>query len=76
MTHIPKRPINEAFHKAAPFLNIIYVLFGAVALFAWLGNQADKTWDKSPLFIIIGVFLGLILGFYNMIKVVQQMERK
>jgi len=68
--------MSEAYHKAAPFLNIVYVLFGAVGLFAYLGYLIDDKWDTRPLGIILGVLLGFALGMYNMIKVIQQMERR
>jgi F0F1-type ATP synthase assembly protein I len=68
--------VTEAFHKAAPFLNIVYVLFGSVGLFAYLGYTIDLHWNTSPVCIILGVFLGFGLGLYNMIKVIQQLERK
>ncbi|MGD9898374.1 MAG: AtpZ/AtpI family protein [Calditrichaceae bacterium] len=68
--------LNKAFHKAAPYLNIGYVLTGSVIFFAVAGNWVDKKFDHQPLFLIIGVFVGLILGFYNMIKVIQELERK
>lgn len=78
MTQEKKRSgvISEAFHKAAPFLSIVYVLFAAVGLFAYLGYVIDEKWDTSPVFIVCGVLLGFALGMYNMVKVIQQLERK
>jgi F0F1-type ATP synthase assembly protein I len=69
-------PVNESFRKAGPFLNIVYVLIGAVGLFTCIGYFLDQKWNVSPLFLLIGIFIGLGLGFYNMIKVIQQMERR
>ncbi len=71
-----KSDLNNAFHKATPYLNIGYVLIGSVVFFAIVGNWFDKKFDYQPLFLIIGLFVGLILGFYHMIKVIQELERK
>jgi len=78
MSALKKRSsvISESFQKAAPYLNIVYVLFGAVGFFAYLGYLVDQKWDKSPLFIVLGVLSGFALGLYHMFKVIQQMERK
>jgi len=39
-----------------------------VALFGYLGYYIDKKLDKEPLFLIVFVVLGFILGFINIIR--------
>lgn len=41
----------------------------AVALFAWAGHWLDGRADSSPLFLIVGVVLGLFGGFVHLVKV-------
>ncbi len=43
----------------------------AAAIFLCLlgGNWLDQRWGTSPLFLILGVFLGGGAGFYNMVKI-------
>jgi F0F1-type ATP synthase assembly protein I len=71
-----KNDIESAFRKASPYLNIGYTLFGAIAIFGYLGYRLDLWSGKRPLFLLIGLFLGLFLGFYNMIKVIRQLDRE
>ena len=80
MSKNKKRNITKDFHRAfqvaSPYLSIVYVMIGGVLFLGYLGNYIDKKWGSSPLGIIIGVFLGFGLGLYNMIKVLQQINRK
>jgi F0F1-type ATP synthase assembly protein I len=76
MIKLSKSEEGNAFRKAGPYLNIGYTLFGSILLFAYLGYWVDKWSGQKPLFLIIGLFLGLFGGFYNMIKVLQQLDRK
>lgn len=71
-----KSEISRDFRNAAPYLNIGYTLIGAIILFAVAGGYIDKKTDSGPLYLIIGVFIGLILGFYNMIKVIHNLDNK
>ncbi|HID40182.1 MAG TPA: AtpZ/AtpI family protein [Calditrichaeota bacterium] len=73
---LQKSEINNAFRKAGPYLNIGYTLLGGIIVFGYLGNWLDKKTELTPLFLIVGLFVGLALGFYNMIKVLNQITRK
>ena len=66
---------TSAFQKAAPYLNIVYSLFGGIILFGYGGYKLDEYLGKRPLFLIMGVFIGFMLGFYRMIKVVKDLDR-
>lgn len=39
----------------------------STALFAWLGSWADDRLGTSPVFVLLGVFVGFGAGFYSMI---------
>lgn len=66
---------NRSFRKAAPYLNIGYTLAGGILLFAYIGYLIDEKTQQAPLFLVLGVFLGFGLGFYNMIKVLKNLDR-
>ncbi|HGY56849.1 MAG TPA: AtpZ/AtpI family protein [Caldithrix abyssi] len=74
--NISKSEINNAFRKAGPYLNIGYTLLGGILVFGYLGNWLDEKAGTEPLFMITGLFAGLALGFYNMIKVINQITRR
>jgi len=76
MIKLSKSDERNAYRKAGPYLNIGYTLFGSILFFAYLGYWVDKWSGTKPLFLIIGLFLGLFGGFYNMIKVLQKLDRK
>jgi F0F1-type ATP synthase assembly protein I len=50
----------------------------AVSVFLCLlgGNWLDQRWGTSPLFLILGVFLGGGAGFYNLVRVLTSAERR
>ena len=68
--------LSQAFRKAAPYVNSVYVLIGSVALFAWLGWLADQKLNTAPLFFILGLFGGLASGFYNFYKILKNLEKE
>ena len=52
------------------FVNITVGLQLAVTIliFIYVGYRLDLHFDKSPLFLCLGAFLGLGAGMYNLIK--------
>jgi len=53
-------------------------LAATVIAFVFGGYKLDEYYNKSPVFISIGAFLGMAIGFYHLIKQLQgidQMER-
>jgi F0F1-type ATP synthase assembly protein I len=70
--------LNEAvntYRKAAPYINAIYAFIGAVILFGGAGWWLDQKLHSTPLCILVGLFLGLGVGFYSLIKAVQKLEK-
>jgi F0F1-type ATP synthase assembly protein I len=41
-----------------------FALAFSILFFAWLGNFADKRFGTAPLFLLIGLGIGLGAGFY------------
>jgi F0F1-type ATP synthase assembly protein I len=65
-----------ALRKAAPYINASYILISAILLFGIIGWWLDDKWATKPLFLIIGLFLGLGVGFYSMIRTIQKLDRE
>lgn len=70
------KKINSAFVNAGPYLSIGYFFIGAFALFGFIGYKVDQAYGLKPLFVLIGLFLALALSFYNMYKVISNIEKK
>jgi len=66
----------SSFQKAAPYINISYVLIASIAMLAGIGWWLDSIFDSSPLIFILGVLGGLFLGLYNLFKVVKKLENR
>ena len=66
----------SSFQKAAPYINISYVLIASIAMLGGLGWWIDSKATSSPLFFILGILSGLFLGLYNLFKVVKKMENQ
>ncbi len=50
----------------------------AVSIFLCLlgGNWLDQQWGISPLLLILGVFVGGGVGFYNLLKILTGADRR
>lgn len=70
-----KNNITRAFAKAGPYLNIGYTLLAAVVVLGYVGYRLDEWLRLKPLFLLTGIFSGLFCGFYNMFKVIQNLDR-
>jgi len=66
----------SSFQKAAPYINIAYMLIASILLVGALGWWLDAHFMTKPIFTVIGIFCGLFLGFYNLFKVVQKMGKE
>jgi len=67
--------LASAFRTAAPYINVVYVFISAVILFTAGGWWLDTFFHTKPVLLLIGVFTGLITGFYHLLKVVNKLEK-
>ena len=54
--------------QSGPAATASYGLIFSILIFTYIGWIIDHHYDSSPLGTIIGVFLGLLIGFYHLIK--------
>ena len=49
-----------------------YGLVGAILLFGALGFFADRLTGSSPRYVIAGLVVGIVVGFYSLVKTVRR----
>ena len=62
------KALQENVTRAAPAMAASYSLIGAILLFAALGYGLDRWQGTSPWFLLAGLVLGVVVGFYELIK--------
>ena len=62
------KAFQENVTRAAPAMAAAYGLVGAIFLFAAIGYAVDKWRGTSPWFLVAGLVLGVVVGFYELIK--------
>ena len=70
-----QKEISSAFSKAGPYLNITYFFISAMSIFGFIGYKIDQSYGFDSVFLLIGLFIGLALGFYNVYIVISQIEK-
>jgi F0F1-type ATP synthase assembly protein I len=67
--------VAGSFQKAAPYINISYVLIASMAMLGVLGWWLDNKFMTKPLLTVLGILGGLFLGLYNLFKVISKMDK-
>lgn len=62
--------LQKIVQKAGPAASASYTLFASVFILTLLGWCVDRSIDTSPIGLLIGLFLGLLTGFYHLARVI------
>jgi F0F1-type ATP synthase assembly protein I len=62
------KSMQENVTRAAPAMAASYGLVGSIFLFAAIGYGLDRWRGTSPWFLLAGLVLGVVIGFYELIK--------
>ena len=62
--------MQENLRKSGPAAAAGYTLFGAIILFGGIGYALDEWRGTSPWFLISGLLLGIVVGFYELAKAI------
>ncbi len=62
--------LQENLRRSGPATSIGYVLIGALGVCGGAGYALDRWLATSPWFLIGGLMLGLVVGFYELAKIV------
>ena len=61
--------------QSGPAAAASYGLIASILIFTYFGWMIDRKIDSSPFAILIGMLMGMIVGFYHLIKVVGKTKR-
>jgi F0F1-type ATP synthase assembly protein I len=64
------RSFQANVEKSGSAAGASYTLIGAIMLLGGLGYAADRWWGTSPWFLLAGLLLGLIVGFYDLARTI------
>jgi F0F1-type ATP synthase assembly protein I len=64
------RSLQEGVRTSGPAAAASYTLIGAIILLGGIGYALDAWRGTSPWFLLGGLLLGLIVGFYELAKTV------
>jgi F0F1-type ATP synthase assembly protein I len=64
------KAFQENVTSAGPVAGASYTLIGAIILLGGIGYAVDRWRGTSPWFLLAGLLLGLIVGFYELAKTV------
>ncbi len=64
------RSLQENVERAGPAAGASYTLIGAIMLLGGIGYAVDYWRGTSPWFLLGGLLLGLVVGFYELARTV------
>ncbi len=71
----PATGLQASFRSAGPVVAASYTLIGAILLLGGLGYVADARFDTAPWLLVGGLLLGIIVGFYELARVIWRQTR-
>lgn len=62
--------LQENLRRAGPVAGAGYTLIGSILLLGGLGYAIDYWQGTSPWFLLGGLLLGIVVGFYELAKII------
>ncbi len=62
--------LQENVRRSGPAATAGYALIGAILLLGGVGHLVDRWAATSPWFLLTGLLVGLVVGFYQLAKTV------
>ena len=66
------RALQDNVARSGPVAGASYTLIGAILLLGGLGYSLDGRLGTGPWLTVAGLFLGIVVGFYELIKTTWQ----
>jgi F0F1-type ATP synthase assembly protein I len=64
------KALQATVNKAGAAASVSYTLIGAIVLLGGIGYAIDEWQSTSPWFLLGGLVLGLIVGFYELARTI------
>jgi F0F1-type ATP synthase assembly protein I len=64
------RSLQENVARSGPVAGASYTLVGGIILLGGIGYAVDQWQGTSPWFLVGGLFLGIVVGFWELVKTV------
>jgi F0F1-type ATP synthase assembly protein I len=61
---------QENVARSGPVAGASYALVGGILLLGGLGYFLDSRWGTAPWLLLVGLVMGIVVGFYELIKTV------
>ena len=62
--------LQKIVKQSGPAMGASYTLIGAILILGFIGYFIDEWLGTSPIFLLIGLLLGIIVGFYEIAKII------
>jgi F0F1-type ATP synthase assembly protein I len=66
------RSLQENVTRAGPAAAASYTLIGAIILLGGIGYAVDSWQGTAPWGLVIGLILGIVVGFYELVTMTQK----
>jgi ATP synthase protein I len=63
---------RNPFQAYALMTAILASLVGSILIGIFLGRWLDKAWGTEPIFLVVGLLLGLAAGIYSMLAIIRK----
>jgi F0F1-type ATP synthase assembly protein I len=63
------RALQENVSRSGPVAAAAYTLVGGIIMLGGIGYAVDEWQGTGPWFLVAGLFLGIVVGFYELVKV-------
>lgn len=64
------KSLQENVARSGPVAGASYTLVGGIILLGGIGYAIDEWQGTAPWFLVAGLFAGIVVGFYELIKTV------
>ena len=62
--------LQKIIKQSGPAMGASYTLIGSVIILGAVGYFIDNWQDTSPIFLLVGLLIGMVVGFYEIAKTI------